>query len=233
LKDRRKGKNDRVPFVVTFHPALPNLPGILRNLQPVLESSSRCRGAIGRVPMVAYRKPRSLKDMLVHSSLKEDSTQVRGCGKCGGKRCRVCNFLKTGREFRSTVTNKKYVINFDLDCNSDFVVYLITCSMCSKQYVGSTINSFRKRFNNHKSRLNKHPSLPVSEKVKDDLIYQHFHCDNHLGLNNVMVQLIDKCNSEAQLREREGQWAYRLKSIYPRGLNSDDFFCSRNPHRDV
>ncbi|EDO30430.1 predicted protein [Nematostella vectensis] len=43
--------------------------------QPVLESSSRCRGAIGRVPMVAYRKPRSLKYMLVHSSLKEDSTQ--------------------------------------------------------------------------------------------------------------------------------------------------------------
>ncbi|EDO36299.1 predicted protein [Nematostella vectensis] len=30
--------------------------------------------------MAAYRKPRSLKDMLVHSSLKEDSTQVRGCG---------------------------------------------------------------------------------------------------------------------------------------------------------
>ncbi|EDO31834.1 predicted protein [Nematostella vectensis] len=51
-----------------------------RGEKPVLEFSSRCRGAIGRVPMVAYRKPRSLKDMLVHSSFKEDSTQVRGCG---------------------------------------------------------------------------------------------------------------------------------------------------------
>ncbi|XP_048577088.1 uncharacterized protein LOC116618829, partial [Nematostella vectensis] len=100
-----------------------------------------------------YRKPRTLKDTLVHSSPKEDSTQVRGCSKCGSKRCMVCNFLKTGREFHSTVTNEEYVINLDLDCNSDFVVYLITCSMCSKQYIGSTINSFRTRFNNHKSRL--------------------------------------------------------------------------------
>ncbi|EDO34977.1 predicted protein, partial [Nematostella vectensis] len=70
--------NEIDPIILS---ALPNLPGILRNLQPVLESSSRCRGAIGRVPMVTYRKPRSLKDMLVHSSLKEDSTQVRGCAK--------------------------------------------------------------------------------------------------------------------------------------------------------
>ena len=48
-----------------------------------------------------------------------------------------------------------------------------------------------------------------------------------------LVQLIDKCTGEQHLREREAQWAYRLRSIYPQGLNSDDFFCSRNPRRDV
>ena len=92
------------------------------------------------------------------------------------------------------------------------------------QYIGSTINKFRIRFNNHKSRLS---------KAKDDIVYKHFNQSDHNGLDEVRIQLIDKCSGEQQLREREAQWAYRLRSIYPQGLNSDDFFCSRNPRRDV
>ena len=47
------------------------------------------------------------------------------------------------------------------------------------------------------------------------------------------MQLIDKTVNEQAFREREAQWAYRLKAISPLGLNSDDFFSKRNPRRDL
>ena len=46
-----------------------------------------------------------------------------------------------------------YYINFSFDCDSAGVIYLLTCKRCSKIYVGSTVTSFRKRFNNHKINL--------------------------------------------------------------------------------
>ena len=99
------------------------------------------------------------------------------------------------------------------------------------QYVGSMVTKFRTRFNNHKSRLNAHSRLTAENKAKDDCIYRHFNQPDHQA--DVRVRLIDKCYNEARLRDRETQWAYRLPSIHPLGLNSDDFFCSRNPGRDL
>ena len=40
-------------------------------------------------------------------------------------------------------------------------------------------------------------------------------------------------NSEEELSDREGQWAYRLKALSPYGLNEDDFFLLQNKRRDV
>ena len=218
--------------MATFHPALPNIAKILHRLQPVLQSSRRYQVAIGQVPMVAFRRPKSLKDILVHSDLKRQIPD-KGCRGCGDRRCRVCDFLVVGTGFKSRVTGRDFIINFRLNCNSDHVVYLLSCAKCEMQYIGSTINKFRIRFNNHKSRLNAHRGLSADSKAKDDIVYKHFNQSDHNGLDEVRIQLIDKCSGEQQLREREAQWAYRPRSIYPQGLNSDDFFCSRNPRRDV
>ena len=48
------------------------------------------------------------------------------------------------------------IIIYTFDCDSVGVIYLITCKKLHvKIYVGSTITSFRKRFNNHKSSFNR------------------------------------------------------------------------------
>ena len=52
-------------------------------------------------------------------------------------------------------------------------------------------------------------------------------------MEDVRIQLIDKTVDEQALREREAQWAYRLKTFSPLGLNSDDFLSKRNPRRDL
>ena len=94
--------------------------------------------------------------------------------------------------------------------------------------MGSTTARSRLRFKNHKSRIRAHARLSVNDKSKDDLIYQHFHGPAHSGINDLHIQLIDRVNDEKDLLDREGQWAYRLKSVKPHGLNENDFFFSQN-----
>ena len=40
---------------------------------------------------------------------------------------------------------------------------------------------------------------------------------------------IDRVVNEEELREKEGQWAYRLKTMTPDGLNANDFFLFSKP----
>ena len=221
----------RVPFVVTYHPGLPNIGGILKELHPLLSLSNRCKQAIHDLPMMVIRRPKSLKDYLVHAKLRpldQDFLGTRGTHKCGSRRCDVCNYLIVGDRFSSLTTGTSYTINRGFDCNSRNVVYLINCKACGFQYVGSTTTKFRLRFNNHKSRLRAHSRMLTVDKESDDLVYRHFYGLGHHGLSDVRIQLIDKVNDKDDLLAKEGQWVYRLRSLKPDGLNESDFFFGHN-----
>ena len=56
--------------MVTYHPGLPNIGGILRELHPLLHISNRCKQAIQDLPMMAFRRPKSLRDYLVRAKLR-------------------------------------------------------------------------------------------------------------------------------------------------------------------
>lgn len=122
LRDKRRERNERVPFVVMYHPELPNTGQILRDLHPMMQSSERCHRAVSNVPMLSFRRPKSLADYLVRARMKEEpgaEGEKWGTNKCGTRRCEVCN--------------------------SSNAVYLITCKTCGLQYVGSTKTKFRMR----------------------------------------------------------------------------------------
>ena len=55
--------------------------------------------------------------------------------------------------YKCKVTNKKYHIKNDFDCNSMNIIYLISCTNCNEQYVGSAID-LKKRFRIYKSDIN-------------------------------------------------------------------------------
>ena len=106
---------------------------------------------------------------------------------------------------------------------------MLSCKVCHAQYVGSTTTKFRLRFNNHKARFRAHSRLSFEGRNKDDLLYRHFFGPGHHGLEDVSIQLIDRVSGEeSALRDKEGQWAYRLNCIQPQGLNISDFFYSQN-----
>ena len=140
----------------------------------------------------------------------------------------MISYIIVGRRFLSYKTNKSYRINYGLNCNSTNVVYMLICRVCGLQYVGSTITSFRSRFNNHKNRINFHSKASDSDKDKDDLIYKHFCSEGHHGVSDIEVMVIDRVFGEERLRDKEGQWAYRLRIVAPDELNSNDFLYSQN-----
>ena len=71
LKTKLNASTDRVPLVVTFNPALPNPHKILNDHQHVLHRSSKCQTIFEETPLVAYRRGRSLSQMLKN---KKNST---------------------------------------------------------------------------------------------------------------------------------------------------------------
>ena len=135
LSKGNRPRSTKTPFVVMHHPHLSDISKVLRELHPILESSERCKNAITSVPFVAFRKPKSLWDVLVHA--KVDSCGPKGLSlgavKCLSQRCEVCKYIDENSHFKSSQDDRRYSINYSLNCNSNNVAYLITCKKCSLQ----------------------------------------------------------------------------------------------------
>ena len=110
--DKRK---DQVPLVVTFHPALDELRGIIRKLHSMLEASEEHRMAFKEQPLVVFRRALNMKDNLVRAKFPRIRTEgVRGCFRCGKARCQVCSYMSTGSGLRCNFSGREFDINSDL-----------------------------------------------------------------------------------------------------------------------
>ncbi|GFO26689.1 hypothetical protein PoB_005319400 [Plakobranchus ocellatus] len=148
-------KNERIPFVLTYNPALPNVSSILKTYFPILYSSDRCKKSIPSLPVTAFRRPKNLRDVLVHSSTHH--TNNIGFSPCLSPRCKTCIYTHTTSSFKSSTDGQTYKITQGpRTCNSNNIIYLITCQKCLKQYVGQTCQTLRSRFNHHRFTI--HPT---------------------------------------------------------------------------
>ena len=113
----------------------------------------------------------------------------------------------------------------DLNCTSQNIVYLITCKICSYQYVGETARSFAVRMREHWDKVRKGD--------KSQLVYAHFQSDDrhrNSRIEDMMrFQIIEKIRADdlgqddALVRkrrlERELYWIAKLRTAFPLGLN--------------
>ena len=65
LETSMKNQSNRMPFVLTFNPALPNISRIIFNNLNILRSSQRCKAAFPSPPLISYRRCSNLRDILV------------------------------------------------------------------------------------------------------------------------------------------------------------------------
>ena len=137
-KKDRNTLGNRVPLVVTYHPHLPKLSMILRKHLPILQVSERMKRMISSAPLVAYRRPRNLKDLLVRATLRKPlQPSHEGTRQCGRPRCKTCAHIRMGVRFSSAVTDEDFRARATADCKTSNVVYLIACQKCGKQCWGN------------------------------------------------------------------------------------------------
>ena len=167
---------------------------------------------------VAFRNDKSLKDKLVRSKLKNPNRIDPANYKCTSNLCQICNIISLENEFTDRHRSKIQKISFDFDYNSHCVIYLITCKVCQKQYVGPFITTFRKRCNQYKSNIK---SYSVGKRgMKQQKLTSHFFTDKHHGTyDDIKVQITDYCDANDQER-REDFLIFNLNTLEPNGLNN-------------
>ena len=94
---------------------------------------------------------------------------------------------------------------------------MITCEVCKKQYIDSTITKFRPQFNQYISHLKLYGE-GRRRFFQEKLIK---HCINH-GHNgsyhDMIVQMIDLCYPKDQVKH-ENFWMNKLETLYSEGSN--------------
>jgi hypothetical protein len=81
-------------------------------------------------PVVAFWRPKSIKDTLVRGAISRPSSTVGQCKPCGDKRCKCCLQLQHAQVFHSKTTGKEYMIFCNVNCKTPNVVYLLDCHVC-------------------------------------------------------------------------------------------------------
>ena len=216
--EKLENSDKKLVLNVTYHPSFSRLKHILNNIHLLLTPDKEHEKVFPTIPIVGFKKGKSLKDFLVRAKVPPIEKPKGGCAPCGGKRCQVCNFMKNTDEFHTITKNKTYFIrsNNILNCNSKYVVYMIECKTCGKPYVGSTETLFRTRFNNYRSSQR---NFEKGKKVLQESFHSHFTEDCHCGEDDWNVTLIDQANNLEEVRRKESFWQHELNTFEPHGLN--------------
>ena len=207
-------KQNRIPFVVTYNPALPNIASILHTFFPILQTSDSCKEAIPNVPMVSFRKPKNLRNILVRASTSPNTThrsKEAGFEPCSTSRCKTCQHTTKTNSFMSHANNKRFDLYHFLSCYSFNLIYLITCLKCNKQYVGQTEQTLRQRMNGHRHSIIHKIDTPVA---------RHFNLAGHSidHLHIIGIDLLPSADLYTRLN-KETFWIYTLKTLEPHGIN--------------
>ena len=132
-----RNNEDVITFVCTVNPSLPNTGKLINQYLDLskLSTSESVRRLYESIPIVAYKRPTNIHDMLVHSKLSRPLRDFN-VTKCDRRRCTHCSPINESNLFTSTTTSSVHKICNNLSCTSTDVLYLFTCTRCNAQYVG-------------------------------------------------------------------------------------------------
>ena len=208
-----------LPFVITYHPDLPKVRNIVGKHWPIIKSSDHLNSVFPQKPIMAFRRPKSLRDILVRARLKPDPTddEPHGeCNPCGRPRCRTCDMITPSHIAKSS-NGARVRLKGSTDCRTMNVVYLISCGECGKQYVGETNGQLSLRMNGHRDdwRHKRFERSPVAE---------HFRLAGHDFMSHASVCCLDHNSgwTDKTRKQRESYWIRLFNTLNPSGINNGD-----------
>ena len=217
LKQKPPGPKDKpkVPLVTSYHPSLPPLRKITKENHHILHTSDRLAEAIPNSPVLAFRRPRNLRDLIVRAEVPPlDSSPPTKFGtfKCTSK-CIVCKtHVKEIDSFNGHSSGTTHTTYGSITCTTSNIIYLISCRVCNIQYVGETKNTLKKRIYGHRST--------IKTGKMDTPVGYHFNLPDHSisDMSVLGIESLGHRNNAVRL-SREKMWMKRLRTIQPHGLN--------------
>ena len=213
-KVTRHEPQTRPVFVVTYDPRLPAInPIISKHWRAMINQDEHLKEVFSAPPMVAYKRQRNQKDLLVKAKVAAEETREKrpllGMKKCGN--CKVCPYIK---EQKSITHNKRsWKINSQLNCQSTNVVYIVECDKenCQEAYIGETYRNFEERVAEHLGY--------ARTKDRKKITGFHFNLPGH-SMANMKFSIIEKVKTNDQLyrKEREKFHINKFNTHY-KGLN--------------
>ena len=205
----------RLACVTTYNIASIQVSKILNKHWRILTSGSITL----EKPLFAFKRGRSIKDSVVHTrpytqSISNQTLMLHkttGHYPCGS--CSVCPNTKVSKSV-DIGTPRAWELKTFSNCNTERVVYLITCP-CKKQYVGMTTRKVCTRICEHRSNF--------KCKKSTTKMAAHYIEANHAFNDFTWVVLehvprVDNC--ESVLFTKEQRWIFRLGTDR-HGLNDD------------
>ena len=210
LQSDKKDLCKVTPFCVSFHPKLQNINKILRQELEVLKHNPTTKHILENRIIVAFRKGRNLKDILVRSDIERKDKLEPGSFPCKAK-CKICKYITPTKSVESRDKSYYFKIKSHLSCCSTSLIYMISCKKCGIQYIGQTGNSLKERMYGHFNDIaNKNKYKPVSA---------HFTSGSHTE-NNVTITPLLATSQDLNIRLRyEEALIANFKTRHPFGLN--------------
>ena len=227
-KDQEQQDPKRILLILTYNQFLPNLAAVVRKSWNILQTNKSLRELFQEQPITAFKRNKNLKEiiggtLIENGKVKKFSISSR-TGKftpcLPGARTLCCNQVLTTNTFMSQQAKRKFNIFFNLNCKSEYVIYLMESILCKMQYVGKAETAFNVRLHNHRKDTKKPNSI---------LACKHFQEQGHNFNKHAKFIIIDKLVnlhvSKEALQEmlvmRENFWIQKLKTLVPFGLNQE------------
>ena len=162
---------DRVVAVIPFHPHNIHICHILKKNFHIIQRDVVLNNIFPKPPLIAFKRSENIKDLLVRSKVagnqNSDNTHT-GCKPCMDKKCKTCPFIHTATCI--TGPSGSFDIKAHFTCKSTDIVYILSCSMCSKLYVGETYRSLDEHLTEHLRSMKLNYNNPNG---------QHFNLPHH------------------------------------------------------
>lgn len=164
----KKVKQQGLMAVSTHNPNNTNMDNLIKNSIKMLSTSNKMDTLMNEKKIIyAKRQPKNLKQLLTTAAFSstDNTYSVQKCGKS----CETCKLLDVGPDIKITSTNKTFTVKHNMNCETQNLIYIITCNGCKKQYVGETGNELKTRMTLHRQHI-RHPEcrkLGVSKHIAE------------------------------------------------------------------
>ena len=227
---RERHTTSHIPLVTTYNPRTSYIAEVANRNWHFLQSKERLAHIFRERPIIAYRRSKSLRDILVSTKLtgrtpEGQTTTMGSCGPCNKPKCSWCVLINKTSTFTGTRRDGKvFDIFHTVNCQSTFVIYIIECRICRLQYVGKSETAFNLRLNNHRNHIKR--GVYFCELSEHFLHNSRSH-DFGKDVTITIIEQIKRRNMTIEQKNeipqaREICWQSRLNTLQPNGLTKRD-----------